>query len=316
MNLIGWLSVLAPSLQKVDVLADVEKTEKKLRISLIPVYDEFAKSFLSTRQLRSKELSSFEKTFYSESKLKDRGYKNFLACVQDKLPNVLSNLKEVHTQIEALMDKDIYKSGLTCKQSLIIRSAEQIGFITNYAMDLITYVYSVEAIESLGKKASTGDVDIEKLPKIQLEFIENNFFKFSAYFGMYSVPVDQFKVRIGKSPEVNISTDERVISRLTSLWDIGDIDAISKGSSVILSKFEFNPFYHFGKMIAQWQNDRYNLYKEKREAVQMRLLHLITLDEGKNDPKQQQEIEYLNKRIDDLSHKIKAYEESIEDGND
>ena len=316
MNIVKWLDFLAPRLSKIDVMKDIEITEKLLNTTVVPVYSEFIKSFVSTRKFASVELNNFEKMFYTESGFKAMKFKTFMNCIEDNIPNVISNLNETEHQIKILLEQDVLKSGLNCKQAVAIRAAEQIGFISNYMLDLMTYVYSIEAITILEKNkgATQDDIDLEKLPKIQLEFVEKNFFKFASYFGLYAVKPDQFKIRFSKSPEVHISTDEKVMSRLTSVWDMSVIDAITGGNSVAMSRFEYNPFYHFGKMYACWLDDRYNLWKEKRSQVQIRLLHLTTLDEGKIDPKQQKEIDYLTIRIDDLSHKIKVYEDSLDDG--
>jgi hypothetical protein len=60
--------------------------------------------------------------------------------------------------------------------------------------------------------------------------------------------------------------------------------------------------------IANYQIERYNSNKEKKKVLELRLLHLRLLNDGKNDPKIEKEINYIQRRVDSLDRKIKDSE--------
>jgi ABC-type phosphate transport system auxiliary subunit len=65
-----------------------------------------------------------------------------------------------------------------------------------------------------------------------------------------------------------------------------------------------NPVYHVGMLVAEWQAARYKAAQEELRTLQLRKLNLEKKLEGKSDAKIEQQISYMQKRVDDLEYKI------------
>jgi hypothetical protein len=82
----------------------------------------------------------------------------------------------------------------------------------------------------------------------------------------------------------------------------------------MLQGFEMNPIYHFRLMIAEWQANRYKSYKEKKKLLEVKLLRLRLLREGKRDPKLDKEIDYIESLVGKLEYSMSKMEEDVRNG--
>jgi ribosomal protein S4 len=64
-------------------------------------------------------------------------------------------------------------------------------------------------------------------------------------------------------------------------------------------------------VIADWQNARYASNADKKKMLELRLLHLRMLADKKESPQLENEIKYLEKRIDNITHNMREVEESL-----
>jgi hypothetical protein len=65
-------------------------------------------------------------------------------------------------------------------------------------------------------------------------------------------------------------------------------------------------------VVAEWQSNRYKANKDKKKTLELRLLHLKLQNEGKDDPKIEKEINYIQGRVDKIERYLKDVEESLE----
>jgi hypothetical protein len=78
-----------------------------------------------------------------------------------------------------------------------------------------------------------------------------------------------------------------------------------------LSGFVGSAIYAIRLPIAQWQNDRYEAAKSKKQQLELRLLYLQMQSKQKHDPAIEKEIAVVQDRIDGLEYKLRKTEEDL-----
>ena len=299
MSLMKWLSSLLPRMDKDKILDDCRITSKELTTGVIPSYDEAVK-YLGMKSFKSKKLNELSNIFYRNSDLSGRKSANFITDIQKNLINVKNSLDYAEANISKILEKDVITDGLTAQKAILVRACEHISFITSFAIDLLAYVYSMESLETLGKKATEEEQEIYGASKFQIKTVEDKFLTFVKIFDMYAISDKDLQAKFKAIPDVVINA--RNYDVVSSTFEKDKVDPIMGGA--LLMGFENNPIYHFRLMFAEWQAQRYNCNKEKVRSLQLRLLMLQELDKGNKDPSVQKEVEYIQSRIDTISYRI------------
>lgn len=299
MKLFDFAKRLLPSLEKNRIIEDIRVTIAELENSALPNYSA-ASEFFKLNKIKSSELSDMTDIFYRNINDKSMRQSSMIADVYKRLPNLIENAKYISTLIENELEADLIREGLTARKLLIIRAAESISFLSGFMLDLLNYAFVQETVV-----VTEGDNSID-MSVVKIQHVENNMIRFSKILGEYAVQPAEFKKVLREIPEVVIN--ERNQMSVSGVYKESVIDPFSTGYMV---GFYYNPIYHLRLAISEWQAGRYKANKDKKKVLELRLLHLKLKSEKKNDPKLEQDITYLQSRIDKIERDLKRVEEDL-----
>lgn len=296
MSLLTFLSSILPRLRKDEVLDDLRITSGEIDRLVTPAYAEAAQFFKSNK-FESKELQEAIKTFYRNYKA-ERADKNIIVEINERLPNLKKNLDFITKENEDILSSDILKDGLTAKKAIIIRAAEQLSFISRYSLDFLNYVMVCETIEKGGSVERSA-------PSVEQKLIAN-VINFARLLAVYGKDQADFQAMFKELPDIVIN--EKNYQSLAAVYNSNKLDPLE---ATVTSGFTSNPIYHMRLVVAEWQADRYKVYKDKKRMLELRLLQLNMLDDKNPDPKIEKEIIYIQNRIEGLEFKMAKMEKSV-----
>lgn len=296
MRLSDFISSILPRLRKDEVLEDLRITAGELANVVTPAYVD-ANKYLKSSKFDSPEAQEAIKTFYRNYKA-DRTNKNIVVEIHDRLPNLLKNLQFVSDQNDDLLERDILKDGLTAKKAILLRAAEQLSFISRYSVDFLNYLLVVETLKKDGQAERSA-------PIIEKKLIDN-VVNFARLLAVYGKDPEDFAEVFETLPEVVVN--EKTYGALAAAYSADKLDPME---TLLMSGFEANPIYHIRLVVAEWQADRYKVYKDKKRMLELRLLQLKMLDDKNPDPKIEREIEYIQNRIEGLEFKMAKMEKAV-----
>lgn len=303
MNILGFVKALLPRLDKEKVVEDLRITISELNEVIIPNFQNASDYFRSAKFLSddNKDLSdSFYRKFDNNGIPKQP---NFVSEIAKRLPNVKANAEWLREQIENILEKDVISEGLTAKKAILIRTAEHISFLSRFSADVLNYVYVQEA------NAIGTDVDESMaLAPGARKMVESRFSIYASMVSNYGMNPKDFEKQFVKVPDVVINS--RTENSIVGIYKESDIDPFTVA---YVSGFTGNPIYHVRLLVAEYQANRYKANKDKKRMLELRLLHLQFLKENKGaNPKIQQEIEYIQNRVERISRYLREVEENYE----
>ena len=301
MKLLAYVKELLPRLSKNQIQEDLRITIAEVDQVVLPSYHQAAEFFRSNR-FSSDENKDLSDDFYRElEKAGIAKQATFIGEVAIRLPYVRDNATYIQGLIESILERDVINEGLTVKKAILIRAAEHVSFVSRFSVDLLNLVYVNESI-----KHNTDVQETLRLSQGEINRVVKNIKQFSALISTYGVPNKDFVKILDDIPDVVIS--RRTEHSIVNLYKESDLDPIPSG---LIKGFTGSPIYHVRLIIANWQANRYKANKEKKKVLELRALHLRLLNEKKNDPKIEQEIQYVQGRIDRLEQNLREDEESL-----
>lgn len=296
MRLSDFISSILLRLRKDEVLEDLRITAGELERVVLPAYIDANKYFKSGK-FESPEGQEAVKVFYRNYKA-NRANKNLVVEIHDRLPALLKNLQFVSDENDDLLERDILKDGLTAKKAVLLRAAEQLSFISRYSVDFLNYLLVCETLSKGGQAERSA-------PLVEKKLVDN-VVNFARLLSVYGQEPDEFKEAFDSIPDVIVN--EKTYSALAAVYSAGKLDPME---TLVMSGFEANPIYHIRLVVAEWQADRYKVYKDKKRMLELRLLQLKMMDDKNPDPKVEREIEYIQNRIEGLEFKMAKMEKSV-----
>lgn len=301
MKIINFIKSLLPRMEKDQILEDMRVTIDEFDKTVSPNF-QHASDFFRSNKFRSDANKELSDLFYRKFEGKGGRQPNFISEVARRLPFLKENAEFVLAQIEELLEKDIIAEGLTAKKAILIRAASQLSFISRFSSDLLNVVYVNEA--------SACGADIEesmRLAPAVVKHVQSGLMTYASYVSDYGIPGKEFQDYLKNVPEIVLSS--RSESSIVGMYNEKDIDPFTSG---YVSNFTGNPIYTIRLVFAEWQAGRYKANRETKRMLELRLLHLKLLQEKKNDPKIENEINYIQSRVDKLQRYLREVEDSLE----
>lgn len=303
MKILNFIKALFPRLDKDRVLEDLRVTSTELDTVVIPSFTHGAEYF-RTNKIKSDANKDLSDDFYRKFDLQGISKSpNFIGEIARRLPYLRENIDYVKDQIEELMERDILSEGLTAKKAILLRSAEQMSFVSRFAVDLLNMVYVNEAISS--------DAEVEenlRLSEHDVKKITKNVGIFATWLSDQGIPNKDYVKLYLKIPEVIVNS--RSENAVIAAYKEKDIDPFT---SPYVSGFNGSPIYHVRLIVAEWQAARYKANKDKKRMLELRLLHLSLMNEKKSNSKIEEEIEYTRNRIEKIESYLRETESSLEE---
>lgn len=299
MQILNYIKSLLPKFTKSRVLEDSRITGNELKEIALGSYQEANKG-LEKWQFKSQQMIEFT-TIYARNLKPDRG-DNIITSIYKNLEKVLKTHAKLNDLLEKHLDEDIITNSASALKTNLIRSLEVISFISKFSIIFLNHAYVFETAQ-LFPDANRYIKD--NLSPAELAYVEQHFVEFCIALRIFSKSVNEVDKLLEDIPDIAITAEngDSVVATLGH-------DKMDPLGMRNFSGATMNPIYHVGLMIAEWQANRYKHRKELKKVLELRLLNLQMLKDKTPDAKLEQEIEYIQSRVQGLEYKIKKSEEN------
>ena len=295
MSIFNFIKGMLPRLQKADIEEDIRITIKEMGQVAIPQYFAAATAF-KVNKIQSDEVKLFEKAFYKHMDLKTKG-PNFLTDIHGALERALTNMIYIQKVTTDVLEADLLNEGLTAKKAHLVRAAASISFVSNFSIEFLNHILVLE---------SNAVGDSREIPPAEAKYIDSRYEMFFKNLNEYGMAPDKFQNLMVEVPDVVIST-----KNAASIAQVFKPTQLDPFGSMGLSGFTGNPIYHVRLLVTEWQGKRYNANKDKKKLLELRLLHLKSLNDNSPNPRLEQEINYIENRVSKLDRALREVEDSI-----
>lgn len=301
MSIFNFVKKLLPRIERDTVQEDLRTTEKECVNVVMPAWEAAATHF-KINKLASDEAQSMSIQFYRGFDLRHASKSpNFVMDIARRTSVFHDNVSAIQSRLDDFIEKDILSDGLTMRAAFVVRAAGNMSLVSRYLLALLNYVYMVEAAQH--------DTHLDpalEISKAEMKYVEQNFDRFVKLFSEYTMPTKEFVELLGTLPEIYVN--DRTQSAVISQYGQNTVDPFEKYG---VSGFVGNPIYRIRLKIAQWQNDRYESARAKKQQLELRLLYLQMQKDNASDPSVTTEIERLQGRIESYDKYLREVEESI-----
>lgn len=290
---------LFPGLKKDTVLEDLRVTVDNIDKIVIPMLDKLTTTIKG--KFESEDMREVDKVFMRSYKGKFGRQPNMLITLKLAMPNVRQNADFIRDQLESILDTTIIPDGLTSRKAVMIRAAKQVSFISDFTIDFMNVALILETLAHNGELSE--EMEVSKGTQIR---IQQSIVRFAYAVSDLGTEPKDYEKAYGKTKDIYVGgANAKNVAMSASEPEIDPFD------SRMANGVAYNPIFHIGMAIAQWQAKRYQSNKEKKKILELRVLQLKAEMEQKGDPKIVQEINYTQSRIDKLDRDIHDAEQSV-----
>lgn len=294
MGLFKIINTLPESFSKTQVTDNLETIHQDLRDNALPMYESL-KDIFGGKAFTSKWAENFFK--HLKNRVGRVTAKSFIEPTLKGLNVVDERLGELEKLTEDQFVDDISIHALNVKRVNILTYIDAISFFVIYARRLAVVTTKIE-INALSEDVTSEMQDI--LP-YNIEWLNSRRDSWLAILDiLISGKGDLTKVVDGL-PDLAINpTNAKALEAVHR-----NLDPLGFGFIPVV----FNPAYHIGHWLAEWQVNRLNTAVAEKEILEVQVMNLKLLKEGRNDARLQKSIEYIeDKRLKPLYQKIEKME--------
>lgn len=296
MNIITFIKSLLPNFSKSRIVDDARLSFTELEINTVPSYKEAEKLFTDWKY-RSDQMKDFNTIF--KRIVKTDNDVNMVVSISRALNKILDNKEYIQDKIDRNFEAEIVADGISSLKANLIRIAETVSFISDYALLFLNYIYILETAE-INKE--TGYVR-SSLSPAEIEYLQKSFTDFCLGLNTLNKDKKKFASIVDEIPDVLLDINTGAVV----LGTVGEerIDPLLLNN---LSGNTYNPIYHIRLMVTERQVTAYKRNKELKKVLEMRLLNLTMQLEKTPDAKLEKEINYIQSRVQGLDHVLKRME--------
>jgi len=285
------LGEIAPSFKKSQLISSIEATQDRLIKSTIPAY-EVGAGIWSGQKFKSKECKDLQEKF-DQVVRKHRG-ENMVNTIYAAMINANAFCSIFIKHANAIMQANEVSAMTDLQKITVVKLSNIAEFASTYARALLNYIYVFET--------NTEDAKANyHLSKGDIKDVTTKFNDFMTSINILLYKPEEMEKDFITLPKVDI--DEATEGTTLSTLGISRVDPFNTFSVV-----EWNPFYIFGMMHAQYQADKYDAAVEEKRMLELRALRLKNSRNGSNDANMDKEINYLENRISKLQRNIREME--------
>lgn len=289
MNFFNFIKSLFPTFKRDELIDSIIVIRKSLQEHSSQAYRS-ADQVWGNTPFVSKEAKALEKAYKSDVGLV--GKQSMIASIGGALNNALSVLDLVVQKSKVIYSDNEASMGLTFQKATILRLVTLADFANKYSLDLLNYIYTVEA------QATKGGEGVDSLTKAEVDALVNQFPDFCVAINVLKLDTSALEKALNELPDAVVTemTENTFIATLGSK----KLDPFQVRNFSVRK----NPFYVFGMMVAERQEKKYKAKKETVELLQLRLLHLQKLRDKTQDASLDKEINYYQDRVTSLNHEL------------
>ena len=288
-KLSDYIGSLSELLTRRDLEEDANQTIDIIRSKVIPQYESAASVFKSPT-FKSETATNLNKALGEHMKFKGG---NFITAINKILPTLLGKVDKVKAVAELSKDNDIANTAMSVVEYNVIRLLETAAFIADYSPRILNLAITAESNVLEG-----ATVEVEGITAAFVEEIISKVHVLGEASNLFYISEKQLEDTLKALPDLTIGKD--------------DVDSImATQGRVKIDPFQtrfippkLNPFYHFGRYVAEYQVERYEAMKDEAKMLEFKLLNYRNLQAGKPDPRIQKAMELPQERLDKTNFKL------------
>lgn len=273
------------SLNKKAVLKSKTFLFNSLENEVLPALDVFISSNIKALSKNKFLSNSFSLMGIKSSNSLD-GVKELRDMFQDimsyeqKMDKLILNMNNV------LLDKNT-----SLKDGTIVRVIEDLTFMSLYVLDFLYY--------------SILDESDTNFTKMKIEVIKNELPEFIKLVKYYNKNIKNILDEILELPDVPVSISQTDSSSMLDTF----LKKIKKISFIPTTNgFVGNPIYHFRMWLVDREIRKYEALKDRKEALELRLMELRYQESGSTDENIKERIAYFEEKISKIEYEIAKIE--------
>lgn len=278
-------------LKKEDVIKVLGFIFNSINNEVIPTFD----LMLVNKDLKKLSKNHTLELLNSACKLKAKDNADVLVKLRASFDTFLKNQKVLESLVTKELSDVLTDRALIARDAAIVRVISDIGSMTLYILDILD-------LALLDEKSTNYS-------KMKIKKIKDGLIDFSDTYGIYGNSKDYEKV-LKDLPSISDSTID-----ITANNDISMLNVLvgKMGSGFILPKttgFINNPIYHVRMWLVDREITKYEVLKDRRKVIELRLRELRLEESNTGDPKLREYIEYYEDKIASLDYDIAKIENS------
>ncbi len=296
MKILTFLSSLLPSFNKSRLREDLSTTREELKNATLPAFKSDMSYGADKRKWASDEVKAFQQAFDQRVKTKHRG--NAIKVTSEILTILDKNLPSIEKMVDEYYADDVTRDAMTFFGANLIQFLEMMSFMTRYSRRMLYWVITAEAA-----KFDADYVGDTHLSPGEVAWLLKNRDTFFHACNMMALEEREMQKAFSQIPDIVATKDnvEMVASNVGfARTDPFEMNFVASW---------VNPIYYVRLAIAEWQVSRYKAAQEERKAVELRLLQLKAIDEGKRPANLAQQLEYHSGRLKKLEADIAEMED-------
>lgn len=289
MKISGYISSLRESFTKADIDQDIRlirDTLKEVLASYKTATENFGKRSYLSQTAKDYDAAYKKNVKGARSNMSIvNGVYNFLQQLDDKLRIVESN---VNVEGKA----DYIREAIGAMDVIIIRYLELARFGVEYSNRLLLALIRCEA------NVANKDDELTDITRAEVDYIANNSANYWETLSKLGKTAKELDHSFKSIPDIVLNKDNA--DSIAAISGREKLDPMALGFLPVA----WNPFYHIGMMIAEYQAEQFEKVVEERNMIQFKLLQLKKIEQGQADPALERRIEVSQKRLDKLNFDI------------
>ena len=290
MKVSSYLQSVLPNFERSKIVNDLSAISAEYTNITIPAYKNTVGVFKDV-PLKDDQLVIWDEQFSKVSKYKVNMFETIYKTIQ-QVPEMCDTLSDL---VHDYFAKDVLSGAMSYTRLSLLQYTEMVRFVSMYSRRflLMALTLTTDKIESN---------QIDRQASRDYKYLLNRFDDFVKSIGIIVDTGKKLDKKIDKIPELDVTADSA--SAQAALNKASSLDPFGFGFIAV----RFNPIYHVRMAVANWQLKQYELAKEEKVALELKLHYLKQSSEGKASVKMAKTISYTEGRIEDLQYDIDKVE--------
>lgn len=292
MNILGYVKELAPVMERRELLKQLEQLQIEYDDTISPVLMELEEVFsqMSLKSVLNRKIQmAFSKRY--------NGNKPAVLSLLSSIKVIRGNFDTLKAETKSLFAIQFTNVNLSFSRASLLKYIEAVAFYLRYTRKMALFLVAQEA-------ALLGKATRQRWSSAETDWVESNIDQYVELYLSMSVTPQQLKQNIRQASEAIVNDETYQVAEQS----LGQerIDPLK------LDNFSprHNPFLILGRILAEYQVERYLLSQQELYGLQLRLEELRVLLQGDpTSPTIQKQIEAYENRISDYEFEIAKLEE-------
>lgn len=293
MELQRFMATLMPTFTRNDVLDELKAVEESID-NFLPILKS-AQRKLSRYVFDHQFIERLEERLISEVKLKRQP--NFMMMFLELTEKMKSQIPVIEDLVMEKFESDVTVHAMNLHRINVLQYIPIMLFTIQYMRSFTNIALSIDI-----NHKSDAETAVYEIIEADTTWLSTNRSTFIDAARVVNRRSDDLEKVFADLPEMDV--DPHNVKVVEATKHVAT-DPMAMG----IIPISINPFFHFQKIIVEFQVQRYHSMQEECKMLERKVYNLQLINDGKNDPKLQKEIKYIEEnRLRPLKQKLQDME--------